>query len=354
MPLPHAARTIFVYEYLTGGGLYSEGAASLPVSSLLAEGAAMVRALTADFACIKGCHVHALCDVRQRELKLGNCEVHLVHNEVDEMQAFQEWSARSDWTVVIAPETGCALSQRVEIVERAGGRLLGPGSEWVHIASHKTETTRRLASAGVATPRSVGTLDEAIYPDDYPLIIKPVDGAGSLGLRRLERPPSDLSKRVCPELWHIEQWIPGWPASVLLLCRDDEVIVLPAGQQRFSHGAHGTYLGGRMPLCQPWRGRAEKLAEQAIRALPGAQGFVGVDVILGEAEDGSRDVVLEVNPRLTTSYVGLRKLLGQNLPELMLSLAEGGVGDLELSEQVVEFDANGSVRCLSGTSTVPM
>ena len=349
MPLPPADRTILVYEYLTGGGLYSTGPATLPVSSLLDEGAAMVRALTADFAQIEGCQVHALCDVRQRELELGHCARHLIHDAVEELQILQHWSARSDWTVVIAPETGGALSRRVEVVEKAGGRLLGPSAKWVQVAAHKTETVQQLAAAGVATPRLLRSLDAATYPDDYPLVIKPVDGAGSLGLERLELPVTDHPAVDTPDQWHVEAWVAGVPASVSLLCRGQETIVLPAGQQCFSEGLHGHYLGGRMPLSQPWRDRAERLAQKAIRALPGAWGFVGVDLILGNAEDGSHDVVLEVNPRLTTSYVGLRELLDQNLAEIMLCLAEGGRCDMVLRAGGVEFDADGTTRCSSGS-----
>ena len=106
---------------------------------------------------------------------------------------------------------------------------------------------------------------------------------------------------------------------------------------------------GRLPLSQPWRNRAERLAQKAIRALPGAWGFVGVDLILGNAEDGSRDVVLEVNPRLTTSYVGLRQLLDQNLAEIMLCLAEGGCCDMVLPVGGIEFATDGTTRCSSGS-----
>ncbi|MEE3372873.1 MAG: ATP-grasp domain-containing protein [Planctomycetota bacterium] len=354
MPLPPADRTILIYEYLTGGGLYSEGPVGLPVASLLAEGAAMVRALTADFAQIERCQVHALCDARQRDLNLGHCARHLIHNGAEELQVLKHWSSRSDWTVVIAPETGYALSRRIEVVEKAGGRLLGPGAKWVQVASHKTDTAERLAAAGVATPRLLRSLGDAIYPDDYPLIIKPVDGAGCLGLQRLDLPAPDHPAAKTPGQWHIESWVAGLPVSVSLLCRDEETIVLPAGQQCFSEGVHGHYLGGRMPLSQPWRGRAERLAQEAMRALPGARGFVGVDLILGNDQDGSLDVVLEVNPRLTTSYVGLRELLDQNLAELMLCLVEGRRCDMVLPLRGVEFDADGTTRCLPGSPLLPV
>ena len=354
MPLLPADRTILIYEYLTGGGLYSEGPAGSSVASLLAEGAAMVRALTTDFAQVERCQVHALCDARQRGLNLGHCVRHLIHDEAEELQVLRHWSSRADWTVVIAPETGGALSRRVEVVEKAGGRLLGPSANWVQVASHKTETVARLAAAGVATPRSLRSLSDAIYPDDYPLIIKPIDGAGCLGLQRLELPIADHPAAKTPDPWHIESWVAGLPVSVSLLCRDQETIVLPAGQQCFSEGAHGNYLGGRMPLSEPWRGRAERLAQEAMRALPGARGFVGVDLILGDDQNGSLDVVLELNPRLTTSYVGLRELLDQNLAELMLCLVEGGRCDMVLPLRGVEFDADGTTRNLPGSLTIPV
>jgi predicted ATP-grasp superfamily ATP-dependent carboligase len=46
-----------------------------------------------------------------------------------------------------------------------------------------------------------------------------------------------------------------------------------------------------------------------------------VDVILGDGPAG--DVVVEINPRLTTSYVGLRALAVDNLVAAMLRVAEG-------------------------------
>ena len=44
---------------------------------------------------------------------------------------------------------------------------------------------------------------------------------------------------------------------------------------------------------------------------------------LGDAADGSRDFAIEVNPRLTTSYVGLRALAEFNLADAMLKVAAG-------------------------------
>ena len=49
-------------------------------------------------------------------------------------------------------------------------------------------------------------------------------------------------------------------------------------------------------------------AQQVVQALPGLRGLVGVDYI--QTKDGP--VVLEINPRATTSYAGLRAAMVQN------------------------------------------
>ena len=53
--------------------------------------------------------------------------------------------------------------------------------------------------------------------------------------------------------------------------------------------------------------------------MPNCFGYAGVDVVLG---DDGRDWVIEINPRLTTSYIGLRALAETNLVEVMLRVAE--------------------------------
>jgi tyramine---L-glutamate ligase len=45
--------------------------------------------------------------------------------------------------------------------------------------------------------------------------------------------------------------------------------------------------------------------------------------VLGDAGDGSADFVIELNPRLTTSYAGLRRLAKDNLMEALLAVVQG-------------------------------
>ena len=55
------------------------------------------------------------------------------------------------------------------------------------------------------------------------------------------------------------------------------------------------------------------MACSAVNAIPGMKGYVGVDLVL------SNDSVwlIEINPRVTTSYIGLRQILSANLAEII-------------------------------------
>jgi predicted ATP-grasp superfamily ATP-dependent carboligase len=66
------------------------------------------------------------------------------------------------------------------------------------------------------------------------------------------------------------------------------------------------------------------LGRRVADLVDGGTGYHGVDLLLGDATDGADDVVLELNPRMTTSYVGLRHATSTNIAELMLVLAERG------------------------------
>src|SRR5262249_42097316 len=158
-------------------------------------------------------------------------------------------------------------------------------------------------------------------PLDFPLVIKPRHGAGSQATFLANR-PEDLDtclaqfRTECPDDdWLLERFVPGRPVSVSFLigpCR--QIPLLPAAQQLSSDGRF-RYQGGHLPLPAFLAGRAVQLAGKAVAAVPGLQGYAGVDLVLGNAVDGSEDCVIEINPRLTTSYVGLRVLAETNLVE---------------------------------------
>jgi len=303
----------------------------------------MLAALADDFAALDGVSVTTLLDGRLRAPVWTVGRVVTVDAPEEERCAFDRIAGEADYTIVIAPECGGWLLDRCRRVVSHGGRLLGPDERLVALASDKHATIERLAAAGVEVPRGRRLKQDDPWPHDlpYPLVAKPCDGAGSQGVRRIEAPPDRATRNAFEWPIRLECFCPGVPASVAFICGPAGAFPLPPCSQTLTSDGRFVYLGGSAPMAPPLAARATRLAVQAVSALPRTFGYLGVDLILGPADDGSDDVVVEINPRLTTSYVGLRRLMRENLAALLLHVAEGGLPDVSAYPRMVTFTAEG-------------
>ncbi len=311
---------VFVHEHLCGSTL----AAPAPVS-LRAEGWAMLAAVVEDFARCPGVEPTTLLHPSLLPLAASwPAGIRIETTGADEESRFRTLAASADYTLVIAPEFDGILAERCRRVEEAGGRLLGPSAAAVRLAGDKLELSRCFSAAGIPTPAALA-LPGAAAPDwPLPWVCKPRDGAGSQATFLVER-AEDLA--TCLETARAEGWqgemivqpyVPGRAASVACLVGPGRVVPLPAAEQRLSTDGRFHYEGGILPLPPALAERAQRLAERAVRAVPGLLGYVGVDLVLGD--DRSGDAVIEINPRLTTSYAGLRRLALFNVAEALLAL----------------------------------
>jgi predicted ATP-grasp superfamily ATP-dependent carboligase len=332
---------VFVYEWATGGGLVEESG-PMP-ASLAREGAAMIGGLVTDLQRIAGCQVVAFRDPRFVQLALGNCEIVEILSRFSHDEEVERVAAEADATILIAPEFDGILWKLARRVTAAGGNLLSPSPDFVRIAADKQQTCEILIRVGVPVPEGRALESDELLPTDfqYPAVIKPIDGAGSQDTyfvrSAYDVPPAYAWQR------RLEQFVPGMPASVGVLCGPAGNICLTPCKQRLSEDGRLRYLGGELPLAAGLAERAESLATKAIRALPATVGYVGVDLVLGREPNGSEDRVIEVNPRLTTSYVGLRATARSNLAEAMFNIARGESPTIEYGDRPIEFDATGNV-----------
>jgi predicted ATP-grasp superfamily ATP-dependent carboligase len=92
----------------------------------------------------------------------------------------------------------------------------------------------------------------------------------------------------------------------VLACNRQIIIEGEGGRLHFG----GSEVNGLAHL----REDLQDLADGIVQAIPGLGAYVGVDLILTD----TGPVVVEVNPRLTTSYVGLAQVLGLNPARLVL------------------------------------
>lgn len=347
---------IFVFEFITGGGWHLIDENVPPAGSLLKEGAAMLRAVVEDFAALPEAKVSILWDTRlEPDLSVSSVASRIV--TVDSTGEVEEQLARcapkADFTLVIAPEFDGHLLRVAQTVIAAGGRLLSPTPEFIRLTSDKHQVAERLKANGVPTPDGVLLKAKQSLPlgahsgITYPAVLKPNDGAGSLNVRLLSDASRthDLQSLSTPA--RLENYCPGIAASVAAIGGSGQWEILPPCVQRLSNDGRFSYLGGFCPLETSLVGRVRDLAKRALSVLSPTVGYVGMDLVLGDDPSGVGDVVIEVNPRLTTSYVGLRVLVRENLAATMLRMAQGSPAQLSSKPGRVEFSAGGEVRFCS-------
>jgi predicted ATP-grasp superfamily ATP-dependent carboligase len=309
----------FLYEYSC-----ATGERSLP-ASLCAEGRAMLAALMEDFGRLAGVEVCTLTAAKPEE------------------PAFRRLARSADWTLLIAPETDNLLWRRCQWVLEEGGRLLGPSPQAVALTGDKLALARHLRQQGIATPPTMPLLSSSV---PFPAVCKPRHGAGSqftFLVNAAEELTRCLAETESVEMV-VQPYVRGRAASVAFLVGPAAAVPLPAAEQHLSEDGRFRYLGGLVPLAPALAGRAQRLAGAALATVPGLHGYVGVDLVLGETEDGREDQVIEINPRLTTSYIGLRRLAYTNLAEAMLHVGMGhSPGELEWKQGSICFRTDGTI-----------
>lgn len=333
---------IFIYEFVTGGGWWSISEQP-PKGSLLREGNAMAAALAEDFARIG--EIRTLHDVRIQNQRLTDWSLN-VASTAEERRRFEELVRWADATVMIAPEFNRHLQTRCEWVERAGGRLLSPDSRFVALAADKQATVERLAASRVPVPPGCLVSDGQGPPVffRFPAVIKPRDGAGSMGVRWVANWDEALPTMEPGREYRLEEFQPGQAASVAVIAGPGRRLILPTCRQRLSTDGRFQYLGGETPLAEPLDRRAATLAYAVANSFPPTTGYFGIDLVLGDDESGARDCVIEVNPRLTTSYLGLRRKARGNLAEAMWRTAGGDRIELSFDFEPLQFDTSYSAE----------
>ena len=137
----------------------------------------------------------------------------------------------------------------------------------------------------------------------------------------------------------MQRYVRGVPASVSLLADGRRSVAPALNAQRMSTASGFSYRGGRTPFDHPLAAEAVDAAIRTCAALPGLRGYVGIDLVLTDAGP----VVIEVNPRLTTAYLGVRAVLDENVAAMAMAACEGTLPDQPIARRCVRFTASGLV-----------
>lgn len=313
---------LLVCEYASGGGFANE---RIP-PNILSEGYGMLRSLISDFK-TAGYVITTFLDSRLKAfnppIEADNIISISSRRELDEN--LKSLLSSVDAIYIIAPESGRTLEKLVEIVETSGGKSLNCQIDAIQKASNKVKTYEVLESSGLKVPETVIiSLDENVeqikcLASDlgFPLVLKPIDGVGCSGLSVvkdesfIDAAVKKIAKESLSKHLIAQRLIRGISTSASVVATNERALPITLNKQMVTLASpfeKSSYNGGLVPFNHVLEKEALKAAQTAVESISGLRGYVGVDMVLTR----NGPVVMEVNPRLTTSYIGLRKVVNFN------------------------------------------
>lgn len=305
---------ILVFEFMVGGGVANQHPLDSELRTFYQQGHAMLQAVCEDLLQL-GHEVAVPVDAHANASLPDNVIRMDVKHEGELDPTLLDSAASADHILLIAPESDGCLEHYANLLSSFSNRFISPNTDFICLASNKWKCHEWFSRRNIPCPDSLMLTDhndiDGIPEGFFPCVAKPVDGAGSEGVR-LVSSVNDLETISTPIL--LQRFVRGIAASVSVIAESSEKVhFLDPGQQVFDSEPFGVHVRTEFPLESNLRERALKLAKSVVDASPNFLGYAGIDMVLGE--DPSDDVVIEINPRLTSSYCFLREWSKENLAE---------------------------------------
>lgn len=321
---------VLVYEAATAGSLSSNGMVS---SNILCEGYGMLRTFTRDLK-KAGHNVTTIIDKRLLSYNPPiNAEKVIPSNPRAKPETLLGKLATGfDGVYVIAPESAGLLHKLVEAVVNVVGEgtSLNSAHKTIKVVADKARVYGKLRNAGLKVPETIPIDFEDYHRQidrirslGFPLIFKPVDGVGASGLSvvrhegEVEAGVRKLVREASGSFFLAQRFVRGIPASVSLIVGEKDSFPVALNRQFPSLSpptGDSTYLGGFTPLRHTLKEKAYEIARETVRLFKGLRGYVCVDMVLA----GDEPVIIEINPRLSASYIGISRVMGFNLAQSIL------------------------------------
>ena len=322
---------LLILEYVSGGGHANQ----ILSSSILSEGYGMLRSLISDCKAA-GHNVTTLLDSRFKQFNPPNeaDQTSFVSAPNELHKKLKQGSTIADAVYMIAPESGQVLEKLVQSIEASGVTSLNSNVDAIKRVSNKMTIYETLKKTGLKVPETVlldiheklCNIKQLTKELGYPLVFKPLDGVSCDGLSIVkdERDAAGAVKKVAhassSEQFIAQKIVRGEAASACVISKGDEAVAVTLNRQFVTLGSpdeESEYYGGAVPFKHSKEKEALRAAERAVEETRGLKGYVGVDMILTDEDP----IVLEINPRLTTSYVGLRRVTNFNPAETIIDAA---------------------------------
>jgi len=292
-------KKVLIYEYFTGGGIINEELCS---SSLLSEAKIIVNSVVNEYCKSQEYQVYYFLDSR---LKLDNPGKSIEIKSSEQLYDIKLLRT-FDLILPILPEQNMELYSYCEFLAEQNIETLISSPETIKVLSDKYVFSSFCLKHNIPCIPSYLSSQINAIPHDT-IIEKDRYGVGCSHVKKISKKDSIKRKKMIYQPYikgnHFSLCVYYEKKSFKILTLNEQDIVLDNNKIKLRSLKVNVKNSHYLELYS--------ILRNIYKSLPGLYAYVGVDLIM------TRDkiLVVEVNPRLTTSFTGISSTLGINLSQ---------------------------------------
>lgn len=303
-------------------------------SNLLSEGFNILKSLLDDLDDNSFFDVYYLINEEIDGLYFNNLTPIIINDDI--FSWLNNYCEEFDFALFVAPEDDLVQYKLSLLLEDKGVNILGCDSTSSYTCSSKELTYKKVSDKIL----KIKSIKEQVENTSYEIITSKIK-ENVFVVKPDNRTSSDLIYRIHDkkefenalktyeensiEYFLAQEYIPGTPISVSLVCKNDYVKCISINSQLIEYEENKIiYKGCESPIGHPLKNELYRLSEKIVKQIKGLNAFVGIDYIINQ----EKIYFVEINSRITTPYIVLQKECSQNLTNSIIDLI---VNDKEIN-----------------------
>jgi len=301
---------LFIFEHTTGGGTLNQS----PPHSLIVEGQLMLDAVINDFGICGHISIKTIQESKYKRTT-ANVDTLWINTQSEFKESWNNLLFNCDGVLIIAPESDNTLLDLCLEVSTRRIDSFNCLPEAIELTGDKYRTFKALRNAKIPTVPTYRSIEE-LQCGIEKIVLKPRDGAGCENTYIFDNTNHIDHAIINDENFIAQPFMHGDTVSVSAVASESEIKVLACNRQIMKNKDNLLKLSGcEVAIQTDSFDTLDKITKKIAAAIPGLRGYIGIDFILSE----NGPYVVDINPRITTSYIGLHEALGETPATFILS-----------------------------------
>ena len=296
---------ILIYEHFLGEN-FSEQPSPLILNEAKLIIDTIIKDLSLEFSDSK---ISLLLNKKNRNLIHSNNHIYRNYKD-DVITDISKKIKENDKVLILAPEENLILFNLIKSLEDKNIGHFNTNSNFIYSSTNKFELNIKLKNSKKYQIKTYKDYSK-VYMDKE-IVAKPNDGVGAQNLFIFKNKfDLEKNKHRLNDFYIYQEYIKGTIIGINIIITKNKIVILSINEQIYKNSSSNEiylskiHIGKYNYLFEDFK----IFVESILSNFNNLFGFIGIDAILTQDK---KIVFLEINPRLTTSYIGLRESIGIN------------------------------------------